>query len=510
MSPPNCSSPLSTGRGRSFEDAVAALNSLQSNVEYLKSVKNKPVATQEDKFSFSKQCAEMVGVGPNELSNLSVIHVAGTKGKGSTSAYCESILRHNGYRTGFFSSPHLVSVRERICINGKPLSPHKFSKYFWRIYDPLQEKKDPECGMPAYFAFLTLMAFRVFLEEQVEVAVIEVGIGGEYDTTNILQNTSVVGVTSLGIDHTALLGNTLSSISWQKAGIFKPSAVGYTVSGQSPEALRVLGERSVERKCPLAIAPSLGQYTWPDAESKQTVHSFLPTQQLNVSLALQLTNAWMMRNGRSISDFKVSAPSLCLEEAPPFTVSRKTAEGILKCRWPGRIQILNSDCGHIKYFLDGAHTVESMLSCVEWYMKNRPSSPTVRHALLLNMTGDRDRLQIIEPLFPCKFDKVVFCPNIVHSPAPQAELSNFQLSQNSQLKQSQNLCELWISGRDQQSGNGGRGCSVPETSLKSCVNEALSELGNVDGEWSVLVTGSLHLVGAVLSVLDPNLEKSMS
>lgn len=142
------------------------------------------------------------------------------------------------------------------------------------------------------------------------------------------RNVSVVGITSLGIDHTALLGNSLASIAWQKAGILKPSAVGFTVPGHTPEALKVLEDRSLEKlvspsscklksistknislipvvfiplyfQCPLEIVPPLDQYTWPDLDSRQAALSLFWTQQLNASLALQLTNAWMKRNDKS-------------------------------------------------------------------------------------------------------------------------------------------------------------------------------------------------------------------
>jgi folylpolyglutamate synthase len=99
---------------------------------------------------------------------------------------CESILRSHGLKTGFFSSPHLVEVRERIRINGVPLDKDSFVTYFWKCYDSLMKDKDND-SMPGFFAFLTLMAYQVFLSEKVDVAIIEVGIGGTYDSTNIIR-----------------------------------------------------------------------------------------------------------------------------------------------------------------------------------------------------------------------------------------------------------------------------------------------------------------------------------
>ncbi|XP_034233655.1 folylpolyglutamate synthase, mitochondrial-like isoform X2 [Thrips palmi] len=496
--------------GRSYEDAVAALNSLQSNAAYInKLVKDGVRSTNDDNRLLS--CAEMIGLGPNELSNLSVIHVAGTKGKGSTSAYCESILRHNGFRTGFFSSPHLVSLRERIRLDGRPISTLKFTSYFWKTYDLLLGQKIPPSSMPPYFAFLTLMAFRLFLEEKVDVAIVEVGIGGERDCTNILQNVSVVGITSLGIDHTALLGNSLPSIAWQKAGILKPTAVAYTVPGHAPEALEVIRQRSIERMCPVEVVPSLDQYLWPTLQSREAALSLFWTQQINASLALQLTNAWFQRRLLSNSVNTVLPPNATLKEAPSFSISEETATGLLACRWPGRNHILESDCGRIRYFLDGAHTVESMSACVEWYKRSLPMRPGLRHALLLNMTGDRDCLQIMKPLFSCAFDKVFFSPNIFHSPISKGDSVNLRVTTSSQLKQTRALYDLWVAKYQnvETNGNDSNMCSAsPKVYLKNSVNDALAELQDENMEWCVLVTGSLHLVGAVLSVIDPELIKS--
>jgi folylpolyglutamate synthase len=157
---------------------------------------------------------------------LKIIHIAGTKGKGSTGAFCESILRNQGMKTGLFTSPHLIEVRERIRIGGKPLDRQKFGEYFFDCWKRVESSPEtsPSNIMPNYFRFLTLMAFHVFLEENVDVAIIEVGIGGYNDPTNFVPIPYVCGITSLGYDHTNILGTSLADIAWHKAGIFKVSS----------------------------------------------------------------------------------------------------------------------------------------------------------------------------------------------------------------------------------------------------------------------------------------------
>ncbi|KHJ81972.1 hypothetical protein OESDEN_18338 [Oesophagostomum dentatum] len=149
-----------------------------------------------------------------------------------------------------FRSPHLIRARERIRINGKPISETLFANHFFTVYNKLK-KECPE-DMPPYFKFLTLLSFHVFLQESVDVAIVEVGIGGEYDVTNVVRHPVVCGISTLDIDHTSVLGSTLPEIAWHKAGILKRNSPAI-VSPLCPEALQVVIERASE--CEVGFTP---------------------------------------------------------------------------------------------------------------------------------------------------------------------------------------------------------------------------------------------------------------
>ncbi|KAF1520348.1 Folylpolyglutamate synthase, mitochondrial, partial [Eudyptes sclateri] len=294
------------------------------------------------------------------------------------------------------SSPHLVQVRERIRINGQPISKELFSKYFWLVYNRLEETKDPvHASMPAYFRFLTIMAFHVFLQEKVDLAVVEVGIGGAYDCTNIIRAPVVCGVSSLGIDHTSILGDTMEKIAWQKGGIFKPGVPAFTVA-QPERPLEVLRDRAQERECLLYLCPELDAF---EGGRRVLELGLAGThQRSNAALALQLARTWLQRRscrgkaggqGWGGSDPTV-APGVSAEHpfppglgelkevppgtelagrpvplAPAFQPTDAMIQGLRETEWLGRTQVLPR--GPVTWYLDGAHTTSSVQACVRWF-----------------------------------------------------------------------------------------------------------------------------------------------
>uniref|UniRef100_A0A2K6KZP1 Folylpolyglutamate synthase n=1 Tax=Rhinopithecus bieti TaxID=61621 RepID=A0A2K6KZP1_RHIBE len=494
-----------------YQDAVRMLNTLQTNAGYLEQVKRQRGDPQTQLEAMELYLARS-GLQVEDLDRLNIIHVTGTKGKGSTCAFTECILRSYGLKTGFFSSPHLVQVRERIRINGQPISPELFTKYFWRLYHRLEETKDGSCvSMPPYFRFLTLMAFHVFLQEKVDLAVVEVGIGGAYDCTNIIRKPVVCGVSSLGIDHTSLLGDTVEKIAWQKGGIFKRGVPAFTVL-QPEGPLAVLRDRAQQISCPLYLCPTLEALEEggpPLALGLEGEH-----QRSNAALALQLAHCWLQRQDRhGAGELKASRPGLLwqLPLAPVFQPTSHMRLGLRNTEWPGRTQVLRR--GPLTWYLDGAHTPSSVQACVRWFRqalqgRERPSQQN------FTVTLDQVLLRCLEHQQHWNhLDKEQASPDLWSAPSPEpggptslllAPHPPHTCSASSLVFSCISHALQWISqGRDP--------VFQPPTPPKGLLTHPVAHSGasvlHEAAAIHVLVTGSLHLVGGVLKLLEPALSQ---
>ena len=177
----------------------------------------------------------------NPEKSLKIIHVAGTNGKGSVCAYIAGILQHNGYKTGLFTSPHLDDITERIRINGIMISQEDFEEAYWYV----EEHRTQEL---AYFDYLFGMAMYYYSKHDVDYVVMETGLGGKLDATNAVDNPVVSVITTISLEHTAILGDTIEKIANEKAGIIKPG-IPVVCSGIVKEAADVIRKRAADFGC---------------------------------------------------------------------------------------------------------------------------------------------------------------------------------------------------------------------------------------------------------------------
>ncbi|KAL4143021.1 hypothetical protein QTP88_005400 [Uroleucon formosanum] len=467
----------------SYDDAVKMLNSLQSLTTNLT---RHPGYLKLGQAINENRC----GVSYEDLDQLSVIHVAGTKGKGSTCVFCEQLLLYKGYRTGLFTSPHLISVKERFRINGEVITDDKFVFYFWSVYNTLLTKGGNKAELPSYFMFLTVMAFKMFVDERVDVAIIETGIGGEYDCTNILRKTSIVGISSLGFDHTTILGNTLQEIAWQKSGIMKPNSVTIVANDQPKETHQILIERSVEKQTTLLEAPPFSKYNWYENASKLKVLN--TAQEINASLAIQLVNAWVNRNNKYDWLKKCNVGLNGMKQAPIWEINEQDKQALRDVKWLGRNQVINVT-PNLSYFLDGAHTIESIQLCSKWYQNICSKSQlNTQNILIFNVTALRDYYKFLKIILAeNKIDLVLICPIItsIVNRRPDTVDLNFnyeeQLVKCYNMKNSIDFCDVKVFNSIQETIKHVEMCSSSEKNTS----------------YQVLVTGSLKLVGGVLEVL---------
>lgn len=461
---------------QSYKSSITHLNSLQSNAATIKALRQSGTMNK-DAIGEMRTWIKKAGVEQSDIDDLQIIHVAGTKGKGSTSAMVASIL--SKYRLaygktpkiGLYTSPHLKSVRERIQIDGTPIPEEEWVEYFYDVWNALDKHG---LDKPVYFRFITILAFHAFIQECVDVVVLECGVGGEHDSTNIISRPVASGITSLGIDHVQVLGKTIEEIAWHKAGIFKPACPAFSVP-QPENAMNVLRERANDRRVKsfevVDVHPALNKI-------KLGLNGDF--QKSNASLAIQLANEYLKTQG--------------VDENLSTRLPEEFIRGLEDVRWPGRCEVRK--VGNVEWCLDGAHTIESLRLTGAWFRSvPKPSS----HQCLIFNQQSRDSLTLLETLHHAlpnqHFTDVVFCTNKTYAASGYSEeltsINNASELVDSLQVQNQ-LAEKWkqLTGQD----------AHVVQSIEEAVGVVKQSVG--EEERRVLVTGSLHLVGGLMTVLD--------
>lgn len=283
----------------------------------------------------------------NPQDNYRVIHVGGTNGKGSVCRYLASILSKAGYRVGLYTSPHLIRFNERIVVDGKEIGKEELSKEVEKLIDLIEEMKDP----PTFFEITTAIALDYFREKEVDFAVIEVGLGGRLDATNVV-NPVVSIITNVYKDHAIFLGNDIRKIAAEKAGIIKNAPV---VTAARGEALDVIRKVAKERRTKLSI---VRDNSWRRLRHDLHTQTFLVEGELaDYQIETKMLGKFQ---GENIANSIYAIENLQLEGV--YLSEDDILQGFLEARNPGRMDILNKEPLII---LDGAHNPSGMEALVE-------------------------------------------------------------------------------------------------------------------------------------------------
>lgn len=327
--------------------------------------------------------------------------VAGSNGKGSTSALLAAMASAAGYRTGHYTSPHLERVEERLQIDGQPIGSERLGRLLEEIVDAAERATG---APPTYFEALTVAAFRWFAEEDLDLAVVEVGLGGRLDATNLAEPILSL-VTSISLEHREFLGDNLAAIAREKAGVFRPDrpALAWV---EDPEPRAALQEVAAEKGTGLRFAQDLVRIESAALEGWNGQRVRLATPGGRYDLHIALLGAHQQRN----LGLAVLAAETLAARGFPHIDAQAIAMGAAACRWPGRLEVLDLPGGR-RLILDAAHNSESAAALAGFL--GDLGTPV---DLLFGVLTDKDAAEMLGALAPHARRLILTTP-----PSPRAQ-----------------------------------------------------------------------------------------
>ena len=344
----------------------------QEATEFILSI---PKFTSKNKPEHTRLFLQYLG---HPERHFKVIHVAGTNGKGSVCAYLDAMLRAEKKRVGLFTSPHLVKINERIVVDGEMLSDAQFLSVFEKVQAAVGRMQEENLPHPTFFEFLFGMAVTAFAEAKVEYAVLETGLGGRLDATNTVEQPVCSVITSIGYDHTELLGDTLEEIAAEKAGIIKKGTPVIYMEG-AEESNRVIEEtaKNLGNRC-----KKIGKNAFKilGIQNKSIAFSCASAYYEDVTWRLNNTGVYQPEN----ACLALEVMRLLFGEAKQL---RAWQEALSQVIWKGRMEEVQPDI-----FIDGAHNISAVERFAESVKKNSTGQGTI---LLFSAVQDKDYEQMI-------------------------------------------------------------------------------------------------------------------
>ena len=325
--------------------------------------------------------------------------IAGTNGKGSTAATLASILHAAGYRTGLYTSPHLIRINERIRINNAQIADDDFA-LLHDVVDRTAERLVTEGELPwhpSFFEMLTVIAFEYFAQNKVEIAVLEVGMGGRLDATNVVDPLLSV-ITDISLDHQKFLGETIAEISREKAGIIRQGGTVVTLP-QHPQATDVIGRTVLELNANAISAVPYVPPVSPASDAHLATNALVPVSRYPLEvLGEEITVETPLIGRHQLRNVALAIASAVELSKRGFRISAKMIErGIREARWPGRFQVLPLQAGSPEYVFDVAHNpagVWALRSTLSTFYEGRPFT------FIFGAMRDKAIGEMAEILFP--------------------------------------------------------------------------------------------------------------
>ena len=329
----------------------------------------------------------------NPDETMRIIHVAGTNGKGSVCAFLQSVFLSAGYKVGTFTSPHLIEIRERFCVNGEMVSESDFSDSYRTVKALSERMMELGYSHPSYFEFLFYMAMDLFQKSNVELVILEVGLGGRLDTTNVIRRPLVSVITSVSLDHTEYLGDTVEKIAFEKAGIIKKK-IPVVFDGNQQNVSEVIRKRAVEQEAPY-YETDRQCYRITGSENNCFHAEFTGIKGDVYKAVIPSPAEYQVMN--ALLALRAAEVSGLLEDMEPERAKAQIREGFLGMRWPARMEEVQPGV-----FLDGAHNPGG----IEEFVKTASNLCAVRKKranLLFSAVSDKnyhDMIRIIAAGLP--------------------------------------------------------------------------------------------------------------
>ena len=340
--------------------------------------------------------------------NLKIVHIAGTNGKGSIFAYLSSILIAAGFKVGRYISPTISCYEERFQINGEYITKDKLARLY-NIVEEAMKREEEKTGLkPTLFEVETAISFLYFKEEKVDYALIEVGMGGRMDATNVIRHPELTVISSISYDHQAFLGDTLEEIAWQKAGIIKESCP-VVLSENSDEVCKVIEQEATKKKVKcieikptdyevLSETPYGSTFLW----KEQRYETKLPGRhQVSNAVTALAASEYLFRKDYE----KNNARKAIDKKLDEMNVKSAQQGGIIRTCWPGRLEVLKKEP---LFYRDGAHNPDGAKKLAAFLQKYFTNKKII---YIMGVLKDKEYKKMLRYLMPMAKEVYVFKPN---------------------------------------------------------------------------------------------------